>query len=132
MIILYILIGLLFLCITSGIAIKIRFKQESKKIVAVHEFLTKVHDMAARTAETRIMQDRDDWEGPWRIKEKMLNQEKIYHSPRPLTLEEYFTPEQQAVLHEGDNLDEKDYEAFVENARRAYAKAKERYNKINS
>lgn len=131
MILLCILIGLFFLYIASGIALKIQFKQKERKQKAVYEFITKVHDMAARTAETRIMQYRDDWEEPWKIKEKMLNQERMYHSPRPLTLEEYFTPEQQAVLHEGDNLDKKEYEVFVENARRVYAEAKEHHNNIN-
>lgn len=132
MILLYIIIGLFFLCITCGIAAKIYFKREERRVKSVYEFITKVHNMAARTAETRIMQNRDDWEEPWKIKEEMLNQKRMYHSPRPLTLEEYFTPEQQAVLHEGDGLDEKEYEAFVENARRVCAEAREHHNKINS
>ena len=132
MILLYILIGLFFLCITYGIAAKIHFKREERRAKSVYEFITKVHNMAARTAETRIMQNRDDWEEPWKIKAEMLNQKRMYRSSRPLTLEEYFTPEQQAILHEGDSLDEKEYEAFVENVRRVYAEARKHHNKINS
>lgn len=108
---LFILVAGLGICIGNLISLKLGCQRSTK----VFKFRREVLDMAAMSSKWRVMNQHPDYNGVWEIYESLPSCDSMIHSPRPLTLEEWFTPEQCAALHEGDNLTKEEYEAYVKN-----------------
>lgn len=108
-VVIFILVAGLGICFGSLISIRFDVERYSK----VFKFRREILDMASMSSKQRLMDQRSDWNDVWEIYESMPSCDKMIHSPRPLTLEAWFTPEQCAALHEGDNLSEEEYETYV-------------------
>lgn len=119
---LFILVAGLAICIGNLISLKLGHQRSTK----VFKFRQEVLDMAAMSSKWRVMKQHPDWNGVWEIYESLPSCDKMIHSPRPLTLEEWFTPEQCAALHEGDNLTEEEYEAYVKDVLEEEKRLKEK------